>query len=131
MGRHTYLLAAILLAAIAVLMAAPAPSFADDRLVVIYPRIYNFPGQQLCQVDRNDRRYREFCSPQSYHPYGASGYRPYGTYPAVSQRAEILGRAECADRQDRSAKLIVVRATDESANIKRESDFSRAASVAT
>jgi hypothetical protein len=75
MGRYIYLLIAI-----AALFATPAPSFADDLPLVIYPRIYNYPGQQLCQVDRNDRRYRELCAPQSYHPYGASGYRPYGTY---------------------------------------------------
>ena len=69
-------------ATFAALMAAPAPAptFADDLPLVIYPKIYNFPGQQLCQVDANDRRYREFCAPPSYHPYGASGYRPYGTY---------------------------------------------------
>ena len=75
MSRYIYALATI-----AVLIAMPAPSIADDPPVVIYPRISNFPGQQLCQVDRNDRRYRELCAPQSYHPYGASGYRPYGTY---------------------------------------------------
>lgn len=66
----------------AMLAAAPAEVHANDVTVVVYPRIYNFPGQQLCQVDRNDRRYREFCAPQSYHPYGASGYRPLGAYQA-------------------------------------------------
>jgi hypothetical protein len=75
MRRYTYLLTAI-----AVLITAPAPSFADDLPLVITPRIYNYPGQQLCQVDRNDRRYRELCAPQSYHPYGVFGYRPFGTY---------------------------------------------------
>ena len=59
---------------------------AQDVTVIAYPRIYNFPGQQLCQVDRNDRRYREFCAPQSYHPYGASGYRPFGTYQTYRPR---------------------------------------------
>ncbi len=81
MGRYKYLdRYTYLLTAIAVLMAAPAPSFADEPPLVITPRIYNFPGQQLCQIDRNDRRYRELCAQQSYHPYGAFGYRPYGTY---------------------------------------------------
>jgi hypothetical protein len=75
MSRYVYFLATF-----AVLIAAPAPSFADSQPLVIYPRLYNFPGQQLCQVDRSDSRYREFCSPQNYHPYGASGYRPFGTY---------------------------------------------------
>ena len=79
MPRHVYLLV-ILSMFIAAFVSAPAQVRADETTVVIYPRIYNFPGQQLCQVDRNDRRYREFCSPQSYHPYGASGYRPYGTF---------------------------------------------------
>jgi hypothetical protein len=69
-----------LIAMLAVLIAASSPSFADDQTIIVYPRVYNFPGQQLCQVDRNDRRYREFCSPQSYHPFGVSGYRPFGTY---------------------------------------------------
>ena len=77
MPRHIYLLATF-----ALLIFAPAPSFADSQPLVIYPRLYNFPGQQLCQVDNSDRRYREFCSPQSYHPYGVSGYRPLGTYRA-------------------------------------------------
>ena len=75
-----------LVATIAVFIAMPAQSFADDQTIIVYPRVYNYPGQQLCQVDRNDRRYREFCSPQSYHPYGASGYRPYGTYRAYRAR---------------------------------------------
>lgn len=69
-----------LIAMLAVFVAASSPSFADDQTIIVYPRVYNFPGQQLCQVDRNDRRFREFCSPQSYHPFGASGYRPFGTY---------------------------------------------------
>ena len=75
MLRHVYLLAAI-----AAFIAAPAPVYANDRPVVVYPYIYNYPGQQLCQVDRHDRRYSELCAAQSYHPYGLSGYRPYGTY---------------------------------------------------
>ena len=76
MSRYFYFLVAML----ALFVAVPGLSFADDQTIIVYPRVYNFPGQQLCQVDRNDRRYREFCSPQSYHPFGASGYRPYGTY---------------------------------------------------
>jgi hypothetical protein len=74
MSRHIHLLAAA-----AVLGCLPAPSFAELPLV-IRSRIYNFPGQQLCQVDHGDRRYREFCAPPSYHPYGITGYRPFGTY---------------------------------------------------
>jgi hypothetical protein len=75
MSRYFYLLAMF-----AIFISTPAPSFADDQVIIVYPRVYNYPGQQLCQVDRNDRRYREFCSPQSYHPFGATGYRPFGTY---------------------------------------------------
>ncbi len=69
-----------LTAILALFISAPSSSFADDQVIIVYPRVYNYPGQQLCQVDRNDRRYREFCSPQSYHPFGATGYRPLGTY---------------------------------------------------
>jgi hypothetical protein len=64
----------------ATLIASPVQVRASETIVLVQPRIYNFPGQQLCQVDRNDRRYREFCAPQSYHAFGASGYRPFGTY---------------------------------------------------
>ncbi|HWP27185.1 MAG TPA: hypothetical protein VNL39_12650 [Xanthobacteraceae bacterium] len=79
-----------LLAAVAVIFAAPSPSFAEPPLV-IHSRIYNFPGQQLCQVDRAGRRYREFCAPQSYHPYGITGYRPFGTYlPLRRARPYVL-----------------------------------------
>ncbi len=68
------------------LIASPAPLSAQEVTVIAYPRIYNFPGQQLCQVDASDRRYREFCAPQSYHPYGAFGYRPLGTYQPYRPR---------------------------------------------
>jgi hypothetical protein len=73
---------AVLSACIAALATSGAPAHGQDVTVIAYPRIYNFPGQQLCQVDRSDRRYREFCAPQSYHAFGASGYRPFGTYQA-------------------------------------------------
>ena len=75
-------LSAILL----VIVTSPAPLAAQEVTVIAYPRIYNFPGQQLCQVDASDRRYREFCAPQSYHPYGAFGYRPLGTYQPYRPR---------------------------------------------
>ena len=71
---------AYFLAALAALIAAPAPLQANDLPVVVYPSIANYPGRQLCQVDPSDRRYRELCGAHSYHPYGAAGYRPYGTY---------------------------------------------------
>ncbi|HWP27202.1 MAG TPA: hypothetical protein VNL39_12750 [Xanthobacteraceae bacterium] len=74
MPRYVYLFAAT-----AALFAAPASSFAELPLL-IHSRICNSPGQQLCQVDHADRRYREICAPQSYHPYGITGYRPLGTY---------------------------------------------------
>ena len=77
MPRQFYLIAIIA----SLIVAAATQARADDVLLVT-PRIYNFPGQQLCQVDRNDRRYREFCAPPSYHPLGATGYRPLGTYVA-------------------------------------------------
>ena len=75
MPRHFYLIAVLAM----LIISLSAPAKADDVLLVT-PRIYNYPGQQLCQVDRNDRRYREFCAPQSYQPFGATGYRPLGTY---------------------------------------------------
>jgi hypothetical protein len=72
-------------------VGSPAPSTANDVTVVVYPRIHNFPGQQLCQIDRNNHRHREFCAPQSYHPYGAMGYRPFGTYrPYRGMRPYLL-----------------------------------------
>ena len=79
MPRYFSLLV-ILSVCAAALAASTAQVQASDTIVLVQPRIYNFPGQQLCQVDRNDRRYREFCAPQSYHAFGASGYRPLGTY---------------------------------------------------
>ena len=78
MGRNTHYIC--FLAVFTALVATSVPSFADGLPLVIYPRLYNFPGQQLCQVDREDSRYREFCAPQSYHPYGVFGYRPLGSY---------------------------------------------------
>ena len=75
-------LSAILIA----LVTSPASLNAQEVTVIAYPRIYNFPGQQLCQVDASDRRYREFCAPQSYHPYGVFGYRPLGTYQPYRPR---------------------------------------------
>ena len=51
MGCYTYFLTAI-----AVLFTTPAPSFADDLPLVIAPRLYNYPGQQLCQIDRSEER---------------------------------------------------------------------------
>ena len=68
------------LAAFAAIFVLQAPASANDLPVVVYGGIHNYPGQQLCQVSRSDRRYRELCWPQSYHPYGAAGYRPMGTY---------------------------------------------------
>jgi hypothetical protein len=68
------------------LVTLPEPAHAQEVTVIAYPRIYNFPGQQLCQVDRSDRRYREFCAPQSYHPFGAFGYRPLGSYEPYRPR---------------------------------------------
>jgi len=79
MPRLVYLFTAISTLSLA-LIASTADSRAQEVTVIAYPRIYNYPGQQLCQVDRNDRRYREFCAPQSYHPFGGTGYRPFGTY---------------------------------------------------
>ena len=75
MSRYCYLFAAL-----AALAATPTQVRADESTVVVTGRISNFPGQQLCQVARSDRRYRELCWPQSYHPLGYSGYRPLGTY---------------------------------------------------
>jgi len=77
----------VLLSAIVfTLVASPAAVRAQEVTVIAYPRIYNFPGQQLCQVNAADRRYREFCAPQSYHAFGASGYRPLGTYQPYRPR---------------------------------------------
>ena len=68
---------------VAVLVAAsiPTASSADD-LVVLHSRIYNFPGQQLCQVDHTDRRYRDeqTCHPDTY----------FRLHDVVSKKKETL-----------------------------------------
>jgi hypothetical protein len=63
-------------------VTVPPPSYVDDSVVVpMYPHVRPDPAWQLCQIDGGDRR-RDYyyCGPYSYHPFGADGYRPFGTY---------------------------------------------------
>ena len=54
------------------------PAYRDDGVVVVYPG-YD-PAWKICQLDPRARGQQALCGPYSYHPYGAHGYRPYGTY---------------------------------------------------
>jgi hypothetical protein len=54
-------------------------SWAGPAYLVLPPD----PAWKLCQINhyyRDEHFY--YCTPHSYHPYGAHGYRPYGTYRA-------------------------------------------------
>ena len=48
----------------------------------VYPYLRPDPAWKLCQIDAPPRgaRVHYYCGPYSYHPYGANGYRPYGSY---------------------------------------------------
>jgi len=48
-------------------------------VVRVYPNPRHDPAWKVCQLDRREGDQRR-CGAYSYHPYGANGYRPYGTY---------------------------------------------------
>ena len=56
-----------------------APSTPEDDVVRVYPNPRHDPAWKVCQLDRRESDQRR-CGAYSYHPYGANGYRPYGTY---------------------------------------------------
>jgi hypothetical protein len=53
--------------------------YAEDDVVRVYPNPRHDPAWKVCQLDRRESDQRR-CGAYSYHPYGANGYRPYGTY---------------------------------------------------
>ena len=58
-------------------VALPVPPAEPD--VIVHPYAQPDPVWQRCQTDAGGRRHIK-CVPASYHPYGAGGYRPMGTY---------------------------------------------------
>ena len=55
--------------------------YAEDDVVRVYPNPRHDPAWKVCQLDQRESDQRR-CGAYSYHPYGANGYRPYGTYAA-------------------------------------------------
>jgi hypothetical protein len=55
--------------------------YAEDDVVRVYPNPRHDAAWKVCQLDRRENDQRR-CGAYSYHPYGANGYRPYGTYAA-------------------------------------------------
>jgi len=54
----------------------------EDRVTPAVAGVRPDPATKFCQTDqRADGRY-VYCNQGSYHPYGANGYRPMGTYKA-------------------------------------------------
>lgn len=58
-----------------------APPIAEDGTIAAYPALAPDPNWKLCQIEQRSGRYH-YCTAYSYHPYGAGGYRPMGTYRA-------------------------------------------------
>ena len=62
-----------------VVIVAPGAQYGDDGIAVANAR--QDSSWQLCQVDRPGAGHNR-CIQYNYQPYGASGYRPLGTYRA-------------------------------------------------
>ncbi len=60
-----------------VVVSAPT-IYGDEGVTVVHPG----SSWQLCQTDRLAVGQHQVCGPGSYHPYGANGYRPLGSYRA-------------------------------------------------
>jgi hypothetical protein len=83
--RHAHHLANVMgqypVAAENLFVGVPGTIYPDGNVVSRYPYLQDDPSWQLCQIDRVDRRHRNYeCGPYSYHPFGVYGYRPNGTY---------------------------------------------------
>jgi hypothetical protein len=63
----------------AVVVAVPGTIYPDGAVVPAYPHQRDDPAWTLCQGERRGHRNYN-CGPYSYHPYGAYGHRPNGTY---------------------------------------------------
>ena len=59
-----------------VVVVVPGVQYGEDGVALLQGR--QDSSWQLCQPDRHDRH--ALCGPYSYQPYGASGYRPYGSF---------------------------------------------------
>jgi hypothetical protein len=77
--------------------------YAEDDVVRVYPNPRHDPAWKVCQLDQRESDQRR-CGAYSYHPYGANGYRPYGTY-AAERGAQIYMIAP-------SAKIISIDSDD-------------------
>lgn len=66
-------------APVAVVVAVPGTIYPDGAVVPAYPHQRDDPSWALCQGERRGHR-NYVCGPYSYHPYGAYGHRPNGTY---------------------------------------------------
>ena len=55
--------------------------YSERDVVRVYPNPRHHPAWKVCQLDQRESDQRR-CGAYSYHPYGANGYRPYGTYAA-------------------------------------------------
>lgn len=61
------------------IVAGPGAIYAEDDVVRVYPNPRHDPAWKVCQLDQRESDQRR-CGAYSYHPFGANGYRPYGTY---------------------------------------------------
>ena len=68
-------------AAAPAVVAGVGAVYAEDDVVRVYPNPRHDPAWKVCQLDQRESDQRR-CGAYSYHPYGANGYRPYGTYAA-------------------------------------------------
>lgn len=58
-----------------------------DAIAIVRPD----PAWMVCQTDYDDRDgHDDYCGPYSYRPYGAHGYRRYGTYRAYRSEPAYL-----------------------------------------
>jgi hypothetical protein len=67
--------------ATAPVVASPGAVYAEDDVVRVYPNPRHDPAWKVCQLDQRESDQRR-CGAYSYHPFGANGYRPNGTYAA-------------------------------------------------
>jgi hypothetical protein len=90
-------------AAAPAVVAGVGAIYAEDDVVRVYPNPRHDPAWKVCQLDQRESDQRR-CGAYSYHPYGANGYRPYGTY-AAERGAQIYMIAP-------SAKIISIDSDD-------------------
>ena len=69
-------------------VVVPGPVQYDEGVMPAYVR--PDPAWKLCQFGEGERAHNPHCGPYSYHPYGAPGYRPYGSYRPRQNPGYIL-----------------------------------------